>query len=106
MELSEILSSVLLLLIGIVGFFVRKVLSDVEKLKKRDTQNQLTAQVVDSNKAAILKNETVMFKKFTSINAKNESQSELNSEFKALLASINTKLDILLKDHQWKHYDL
>ena len=100
MELSEILSSILLVLLGIVGFFVRKVLSDVEKLKKRDVQNQLTAQVVESNKAAILKNETVMFKKFTSINAKNETQSELNSEVKALLASINTKLDILLKDHQ------
>jgi len=100
MEFADYLSSILAALLLIVGFFLRKVLNDVESLKKSDMTNQLSRQKIETNEKNIEKIEEIFYKKFTNLHAKNEVQSELNSEFKALLASINTKLDILLKDHQ------
>jgi len=97
MEFADYLSSIASGLILIVGFFLKKVLSDVEKLKTAETENKILKEKVSTIEKHIEKNEQTMFKKFANIHAKQEIQSELNSEFKQLFASINTKLDILVK---------
>ena len=96
MEFADYLSSIASGLILIVGYFLKKVLSDVEALKKSEMENSVLKEKVANIDKHIVKNEETMFKKFANIHAKQDIQNEMNTEFKTMLVSINTKLDFLV----------
>ncbi len=98
MELNDILSSGALGLIGIVGFFLKKVLSDVERMKAKEVESKLLEQLVKENHKHIERIEVTMLKKFSSVHAREEKQREINEELKLTLVRIDEKLDLLLKD--------
>lgn len=97
MEHEEILTYILGGLLAVAGYFIKKVLKDVEDLKGRDIQHALTEQRIDTNVTRIAENEKTMFKKFTSIHTREEKQREINESLKLTLARIDEKLDLLLK---------
>ena len=101
MEAPQIDTYILGGLLAVAGYFLKKVLADVDNLKKAEVKHQLTDQKIESNLAMIERNEKVMFKKFTNLHTKNDAQEVLNTEFKVLFASIVAKQDqtlMLLKE--------
>lgn len=101
MELSEIISSGAVALIAVVGFFLKKVLNNVDEIEKdmqvfKVEMATIKNQVVENSKH-IQRNEDTMFKKFTSIHTREEKQREINEKIHITLAQINGKLDILIK---------
>jgi len=97
MEHEEIITYILAGLLAVAGYFLKKVLTDVEYLKKQDMQHALTEQKIASNLDRIEKNERTMFKKFTALHTREEKQREINESLKLALARIDEKLDLLLK---------
>jgi len=96
MEANEIVTYVAMGGVAVMFFFIRKVLADVERLKRADMQHQLAQQRIDGNKELVEKLETMIHKKFSSIHVREDKQRELNTEFKVLFGQINEKLDTLI----------
>ena len=96
MEANEVVTYVAMGGVAVSGFFIRKVLSDIDRLKRADLKNLLAQQEIKSNKDLIDKNETSMYKKFTAIHVREDKQRELNTDFKVLFGQINEKLDQLI----------
>jgi len=95
--LLEIGLGLVVALCGIIGFFLKKVIRDVEELKEMKSRGDLIDERIKMVREMTEKNENLIYKKHTTVLAKLETQNELNSVFKEQLASINAKLDILLK---------
>ena len=83
-------------LCGIIGFFLKKALNDIDGLKDMKGRGDLIDERIKAVKEQAEKNEELIYKKHTTVLTKLETQNELNSVFKETLASINAKLDILL----------
>lgn len=96
MEANDIVTYLALGGVAVIAFFIRKVLADVERLKRTDLQHQLSQQRIESNKELVEKLEAMMHKKFSFIHVREDKQQELNTEFKVLFGQINEKLDTLI----------
>lgn len=95
---SEIGIPVLAIFVGIVGFFLKKSLNDIEKLKDKSVDAKVMQQQVNSNEKHLDEFKNEVYKKFSKIHIKQEKQDEMNTYFKEMLAQINTKLDMILND--------
>lgn len=93
---SQIGIPVLAIALGVIGFFVRKSLSDVEELKNANIENKVLANRVDQLEKHIDEMKEDAYKKYAKFNTKFEKQDDFNSHVKEMLSSINTKLDMLL----------
>jgi len=93
---SPIAISVIGIIIGILSFFLKKTLNDVDDLKKAEIDNKvLSSQVKHLEKQQDELRED-FYKKYSKFYTKFEKQDDLNTQFKEVLSSINTKLDMLL----------
>lgn len=93
---SPIAISVIGIIIGILSFFLKKTLNDVEDLKKAEVDNKVLGSQVKHLEKQHEDLKTEFYKKYSKFNAKFEKQDELNSTFKESLSSILAKLDMLL----------
>lgn len=93
---SQIGIPVLGIVIGILGFFLKKVLADVDSLKECEVDNKVLANQVQTMEKQHDELKTEFYKKYSKFNAKFEKQDDLNGTFKEVLSSINAKLDMLL----------
>jgi uncharacterized membrane protein (DUF106 family) len=93
---SPIAISVIGIIIGILSFFLKKTLNDVEKLKEAETENKVLSSQVQSIDRHFEEFKKDTYKKYSKFYAKFEKQEELNSTFKESLSSILAKLDMLL----------
>lgn len=96
MEANEIVTYVAMGGVAVIAFFIRKVLNDIDRLKRADLKNLLAQQEIKTNKELIERNESAMYKKFASIHVREDRQNELNTDFKVLFGQINEKLDQLI----------
>ena len=83
-------------LCGIIGFFLKKALNDIDDLKEMKSRGDLIDERVRAIRELAEENKELIYKKHTTILTKLEAQNELNGVFKEQLASINAKLDILI----------
>lgn len=97
MELSEFISIGSVSLVGILSFFVKKALNDLEKLKEADTDNKVLGAQVHANERHFDELKSEMYKKFSKLNIEKERQAEINQDIKLQLSSIEGKLDIIIK---------
>lgn len=93
---SQIGIPVLAIALGIIGFFLKKTLNDVERLKSSEVENKVLANRVEQLEKHIDEMKIDSYKKYAKFNTKFEKQDEFNSQVKEMLSSINTKLDMLL----------
>ena len=97
---SEIGIPVLGIAIGIIGFFLKKSLSDVSELKHSEVDNKVLASQVRTLEKNLEEIKIEAYKKYARFNAKFEKQDDFNSLVKEMLSSINAKLDMLLGDRK------
>ena len=93
---AEIGIPVLGITIGIIGFFLKKSLNDVEELKKSEVDNKVLINRVDQLEKHLDEMKVDQYKKYAKFNTKFEKQDEFNSSIKEMLSSINAKLDMLI----------
>lgn len=94
---NDIVPYIAVLLIGIVGFFLKRAFNQMDEYKDLKTDNKLLSQKVDTQEKTIDELKTTMLKKFTNIHTKQEAQNEINSKIQNTLTQILTKLEILLE---------
>ena len=97
---SEIGIPVLGIAIGIIGFFLKKSLSDVSELKHSEVDNKVLASQVRTLEKNLEEIKIEAYKKYARFNTKFEKQDDFNSLVKEILSSINAKLDMLLGDRK------
>ena len=97
---SEIGIPVLGIAIGIIGFFLKKSLSDVSELKHSEVDNKVLASQVRTLEKNLEEIKIEAYKKYARFNTKFEKQDDFNSLVKEMLSSINAKLDMLLGDRK------
>lgn len=83
-------------IIGFVTILIKQVIDRTNMKRDIKELNDRLNNAIEAKK----KLESTMFKKFTSIHTREEKQREFNAEVKEMFASINTKLDMILKDHK------
>lgn len=98
MELNDLITSTCVGLIAIVSFFVRRLIHTVEILKEERMEKRLSEQRMNEIEKHLYRNEEIMYKKFTSVHAREEKQREINEEMKLIITRMDGKLDQLLKN--------
>lgn len=93
---AEIGIPILGISLGIVGFFLKKSLNDIEGLKSGEIENKVLMNRVDQLEKQIDEMKVDSYKKYAKFNTKFEKQDDFNSQVKEMLSSMNTKLDMLL----------